>query len=62
MGRPDSYFSILDLPQVAPGGVATTLTLAPMLSVRDAPSAIEFFKAAFGATEVFAWTTRPWPS
>ena len=28
-------------------------TLAPMLSVRDGARAVEFYKAAFGATELF---------
>ncbi len=30
-----------------------TLTIAPMLSVRKGAQAIEFYKAAFGATEAF---------
>ncbi len=36
---------------VDPAGVPTTL--APWLSVRNGPSAVDFYKSAFGATEVF---------
>ena len=32
---------------------ATTYSLAPMLSVRKGAAAVEFYKAAFGAQEVF---------
>jgi len=35
------------------GGSAISTSLAPMLSVRRGLQAIEFYKAAFGATEVY---------
>lgn len=34
-------------------GTTVACTIAPMLSVRDGARAIEFYKSAFGATEVF---------
>src|SRR5712672_4097633 len=33
--------------------ITTACSLAPMLSVRNGASAVEFYKSAFGATEVF---------
>jgi PhnB protein len=37
-----------------PGAGATvTTSIAPMLSVREGARAVEFYKSAFGATEVF---------
>ena len=39
-----------------PGAVRTTIvrtTIAPWLSVRNGARAVEFYKSAFGATEVF---------
>jgi len=34
-------------------GVSVTYSIAPMLSVRNGARAVEFYKAAFGAVEVF---------
>ena len=30
-------------------------TVTPYMTIKDAASAIEFYKAAFGATEIFRW-------
>src|SRR5438132_1429286 len=37
----------------AAAGVSIACSLAPMLSVRNGVQAVEFYKAAFGAVEVF---------
>jgi PhnB protein len=34
-------------------GIAVVVSVAPMLSVRNGARAVEFYKSAFGATEVF---------
>jgi hypothetical protein len=34
-------------------GMSVTTSIAPMLSVRRGAQAVEFYKAAFGAIEVF---------
>src|SRR5258706_14414545 len=34
-------------------GTGTSCSVAPMLSVRNGARAVEFYKSAFGATEVF---------
>lgn len=40
-------------PQKARSGAAVKMSLAPMLSVRNGAEALEFYKAAFGARELF---------
>ena len=35
------------------GGTFVACSVAPMLSVRNGARAVEFYKAAFGATEVY---------
>ena len=35
-------------------GTPVVHSVAPMLSVRDGARAVEFYKSAFGATEVFS--------
>jgi len=40
-------------PQKAGSGPAAKMSLAPMLSVRNGAEALEFYKAAFGARELF---------
>src|SRR5438045_1835667 len=44
-------FDIMSTPTAAPPTSATSI--APMLSVRNGARAVEFYKSAFGATEVF---------
>ena len=36
-------------------------SISPMLSVRNGAKAIEFYKAAFGAAELFAANRAPFP-
>ena len=36
-------------------------TLAPFLSVRNGAKAVDFYKSAFGAEEIFRPKTRPAP-
>ena len=40
---------------------ATGFSIAPMLSVREGARAVEFYKAAFGAVEVFRVEDPPAP-